>query len=272
MTTRTSRILLIAGSLVLCALLFFAPRTLQGNSPSPKTETASAGIEAMQFYARMAVKTLAGADASRLERFTKEEQADSLIHFWLEKRRPDLAALSAEEKALRSGTAEDFFAAGNRYYTAVRFNRDESATPALFQSAIRNFSNGLKKDPGNVDAKIMLASCYVEGSADPMKGITLLKEVEKTDSNNVKLQLSFAFFSVTSGQLDKAEQRFRKALKADSTYIEVYLHLADLYERQGDIAAAIEALTAYATRTGDITARVEANKYIQQLKKQTTIN
>ncbi len=41
-----------------------------------------------------------------------------------------------------------------------------------------------------------------------MKGIALLRDVEKTDSNNVKLQLTFAFFSVKSQQWDKAIKRF----------------------------------------------------------------
>jgi cytochrome c-type biogenesis protein CcmH/NrfG len=132
---------------------------------------------------------------------------------------------------------------------------------------MRCFSKGLKLKPNDVDARIMLASCFVEGSQDPMQGITMLREVEKTDSNNVKLQLSFAFFSVKSGQLDKAIARFNKVLKVDSNYIEAYLHLADAYERQGKIPETISALEKYSEKTTDVTAKVEIEKYIQQLKK-----
>jgi len=49
----------------------------------------------------------------------------------------------------------------------------------------------------------------------------------------VKLQLTFAFFSVKSQQWDKAIRRFNNVLKIDPLYIEAYLHLADAYEQQG---------------------------------------
>jgi len=131
---------------------------------------------------------------------------------------------------------------------------------------MRCFEKSLALDPKNTDAKIMLASCYVEGGSNPMEGISKLKEVEKTDSNNVKLQLAFAFFSVKSRQWDKAVSRFNKVLKVDSNYIEAYLHLADAYEQQGDEHNTIEVLKKYASKTNDVTARIEIEKYIKQLE------
>lgn len=112
----------------------------------------------------------------------------------------------------------------------------------------------------------MLASCYIEGSDNPMEGIKKLKEIEKTDSNNLKLQLTFAFFSVKSGQLDKAINRFNNVLKIDSNYIEAYLHLADAYEQLDNKIKTIEMLEKYSAKTTDPTAKIEINKYIQQLK------
>ena len=112
----------------------------------------------------------------------------------------------------------------------------------------------------------MLASCLVEGSADPMKGITMLREIEKTDSNNVTLQLNFAFFSVKSQQWDKAIRRFEKVIQIDSAYIEAYLHLADAYEQSGQINKTIEMLEKYKSKTDDALTREEIEKYIQQLK------
>jgi len=99
-----------------------------------------------------------------------------------------------------------------------------------------------------------------------MKGITMLREIEKTDSNNVKLQMNFALFSVRSQQWDKAITRFNKVLKIDSTYIEAYLHLADAYEQQGNKPKTIDMLEKYVANTNDVTSRQEVKKYIQQLK------
>ena len=131
---------------------------------------------------------------------------------------------------------------------------------------MRCYQSGLKIEPNNSEAKIMLASCYVEGSNDPMKGISMLREIEKTDSNNVTLQLNFAFFSVKSQQWDRAIRRFEKILEIDSTYIEAYLHLADAYEQMGKKDKTIEMLEKYKVRTDDALARQEIEKYIQQLK------
>ena len=80
------------------------------------------------------------------------------------------------------------------------------------------------------------------------------------------LQLNFAFFSVKSRQWDKAIRRFEKVLQIDSTYIEAYLHLADAYEQSGNKIKTIEVLEKYKTKTDDVLAKNEIEKYIQQLK------
>ncbi len=75
------------------------------------------------------------------------------------------------------------------------------------------------------------------------------------------------FFSVKSGQLDKAISRFKKVIQSDSNYIEAYLHLADAFEKQKNNSKAIEMLQKYISKTNDITAKNEINNYIEQLKK-----
>jgi tetratricopeptide (TPR) repeat protein len=266
---KTKALLLLVG-LALFVLLFIAPRTKPaeaGGRVERPSAAETGNIASVELYRDLALKTLDPARKEKHDFFLKEKRFDSLQEFWTKAKRPDLSALSSENAALLSGKASDFFQAGNRFYNAVRFTNDNSERPVLYQAAIRCFSEGLKKNPGNADAKIMLATCYVEGSREPMKGIKLLQEVEKTDSNNVKLQLSFAFFSVKSGQLDKAIQRFKKVLELDSTYVEAYLHLADAFEQKHDTESTIKMLEQYALRTNDVTARLEVNKYIDQLRR-----
>jgi tetratricopeptide (TPR) repeat protein len=266
MSARKTQFLLVAGALVLSVLLFMAPRIVP---PSP--ESTSAGNDAqpsatIEVYAQMALKNAEPSQKRVLDEMLRAKQFDSIAMFWDRTRRPDLAAYFTEEKAELNGTAAHWFDAGKRYYYAVQFCQDKTEIPALYQCAMRCLDKSLEKDPANTEAKILLASCYVEGTAEPMKGITRLKEIEKTDSNNVQLQLSFAFFSLKSGQTDKAIQRFRKVLAIDSNYIAAYLHLADAYEQQGNTAETISMLEKYASRTNDITAKIEIGKYIDQLK------
>lgn len=267
MSARKTQVLLIAGAVVLTVLLFIAPKQAppeeKGISMTGSSAHASASLDV---FLNLALKALAPDQKILADKFKASHSNDSLVHFWGKFKRPDLAAYYAEEEAKSKGTAENWFNAGNRYYYSTQFIQDKSEMPALYQSAIRCFEKGLKLEPGNTDAKIMLASCYVEGGENPMEGVNRLREIEKTDSNNVKLQLTFAFFSVKSRQLDKAIVRFKKVLQIDSNYIEAYLHLADAYEQLGETEKTINMLEKYSAKTADVTARAEINKYINQLK------
>lgn len=269
MGANKTRIALIVGASILFVLLFIAPKTLpagaQANESAqkPSTLTTSATLDV---FVKLASKTLSAGEKARYERLITEQKTDSLVVLWDKQRRPDIASFYSEEVAKKTKRAQDWLTAGERYYYAVAFTKDNSEVPVLYQSAIRCYGKALELEPNNVDAKIMLASCYVEGSSNPMEGINRLKSIEKTDSNNVKLQLAFAFFSVKSGQLDKAIYRFQKVLAVDSTYLEAYLHLADAYERKGEVENTVRSLEQYAARTRDITAKLEVEKYIKQLK------
>jgi len=266
------KIILTVGAILLFVLLFNAKRVITKESGPEKVENKASVSEnaSVEVYLNMAVKMLSEDEMKRyavLEEISeKAVKFDTLAKFWAALKRPDLAAYSLEQKAINTGLAEDWFNAGNRYYYSIRFIQDESEIPALYQCATRSYKKGLNKDPLNADAKIMLATCYVEGTNNPMEGISLLREVEAIDSLNVKLQLAFAFFSVKSNQMDKAIQRFNKVLKINPGYLEAYLHLADIYEQMNDLNKTIESLENYAAATSDPFEKQEIEKYIQQLK------
>lgn len=275
MNPKQIKVVLLVGALILFVLLFIAPKVISSKPADNKMEMAGSAqlnLNAnVEVYYNLALKNLEPALKTKTNNFQKLAETnilyiDSIAKVWDQLKRPDLASYFIEKKASLSKKASDWFLAGNRYYYSVQFCNDETERPILFQSSIRCFKNGLKLEPNNTDSKIMLASCYVEGTEAPMEGITLLKEVERVDSNNVKLQLTFAFFSVKSGQTDKAITRFNKVLKLDSTYIEAYLHLADIYEQMNKVDKTIEVLQSYASKTNDPTAKLEVEKYIKQLK------
>lgn len=274
MSAKNTKLFLVGGALILFVLLFIAPNIAPEQHHSDddghnhQSETIQADNNAnLDVYLKLAEKNLDPTLNKQLSHLIDLKKFDSTAVFWNKLKRPDLASVYAEEHAKSTNKAEDWFKAGNRYYYAIPFTQDKTEVPLLYQSAMRCFSKGLKIEPNNVEGKIMLASCFVEGSQNPMQGISMMKEIEKTDSNNVKLQLSFAFFSVKSGQVDKAIRRFEKVLEVDSNYIEAYLHLADIYEQQGNTVKTINMLEKYSAKTNDPLEKTELNKYIQQLKK-----
>jgi tetratricopeptide (TPR) repeat protein len=271
MSAKNTQVLLVLGAVVLFVLLFIAPKIAPKSVEDVKSinnlQSAINLNATIDVYVNMALKNLEPQKKQSFDKLMALKNYDSTVVFWDKLRRPDVASYYTEEEAKKTNTSQNWFKAGNRYYYAIQFSQDQTEVPILYQSAMRCFDKGLKLEPNNIDAKIMLGSCYVEGSNNPMEGITILKEIEKTDSNNVKLQTAFASFSMKSGQVDKAIYRYNKILQLDSTNIAVYLYLADIYEQQNNTPKTIEALEKYAAKTNDVTAKLEIEKYIQQLKK-----
>lgn len=263
--------LLITGAVVLSVLLYFAPKKTEGITI--KEPQRGSSVQTIESFVKNAsdlltpeLKQIEAAFLSKASGTDKKKWLDSLVIFWDKVRQPDIASYYYEKSLINSTNTEFWLKAGDRYYYSVRFTKNTEEIPLLYKSASRCYETCLRYNSNLTDAKIMLAACYVEAGEDPMKGINLLKEVEKTDSNNIKLQLNFAFFSVKSQQWEKAIKRFEKVLQIDSTYLEAYLHLADAYEQQGDKIKTIEMLEKYVSNTNDITAKQEIKKYIQQLK------
>jgi tetratricopeptide (TPR) repeat protein len=131
------------------------------------------------------------------------------------------------------------------------------------------YERSLKINPGNDSAKIGLGACYLFGniSATPMEGILMIRGIVEKDSNNVYAQLMLAKGSLISGQYDKAINRLLTIHRLEPGNAEVILMLADIYERTGDKASAIEwyqKSIAYINRQ-DVKAEIE--KRIKELRK-----
>jgi Tfp pilus assembly protein PilF len=273
MSAKNIKIVLLISAAILFVLLFLAPKKVTDQKSVDTPKLAKAKESNIETFINMALKSLSLSEKSKFDSLISVSQKNphdsifiQLTDFWDLKKRPDFASFYVEKLALRKPNVENFINAGDRYFYSVRFVNDQNEIPVLYKSAMRNYESALKLEANNSDAKIQLAACYLEEGSSPMQGITLLKEVEKVDSNNVKLQLNFAFFSVKSGQLDKALKRYQKVLAIDPTFIEAYLHIADVYEQLGENAKTIEMLEQYASKTDDAMAKEEIKKYITQLK------
>ncbi len=273
MKLNKTQIAVVSGALVLIVLLLLAnTKLLPKEGAGVSSEHANPNKLA---FSKMVQGAVDGLDAEEKKAVQKAEEAiktspdkkaayEQMINMWDSLRFPAVAAYYMEQASMASPTESNWLETGNRYYASTRFV-EEGNRPVIFAKAIESFEHVLQLNPKNLDAKISLASCYVEGSADPMKGIGMLKEIEKTDSNNVNLQLNFAFFSERSGQWDKAISRFEKVLKIQPDFIEAYLHLADAYQQKGDKAKAVESLKKYVALVDDVTIKAEVQDYINKL-------
>ncbi|HRG51310.1 MAG TPA: tetratricopeptide repeat protein [Bacteroidia bacterium] len=269
------QIAVLAGSSIIVVLLLFANTKLPKNKEvanhsehaGPSSETNVVALITQSFESLTASQKL---DVQKLEKAVevavdKKTAFEQLINMCDSLRQPVAAAYYMEKAAIASPVEKNWSEAGTRYYMAVRFTKPEQH-PMLYAKAMECFEKVLALNPDNLETKISLGSCYVEGSSEPMKGIAMLREVEKIDSNNVNLQMSFAFFSEKSGQWDKAIKRFEKVLEIKPDLIDVHLHLADAYRQMGDTKNAIKSLEKYMTLVDDVVIKAEIQNYINQLK------
>ncbi|MEO6904153.1 MAG: tetratricopeptide repeat protein [Bacteroidia bacterium] len=268
------QLIVFAGSIIVIVLLLIANTKIPEKKEESKlSDHANTKVQSIDVLVENAKKALNGAQKSFIERLElridtaqdKRTVYESIVNQWDSLKQPIPAAYYSEKAAIASSTEKHWEEAAARYYAATRFATDADKQQ-LFHKAMECYEKVLELNPNNVEAKISLASCYVEGSQEPMKGITMLREIEKTDSNNVNLQLSFAFFSEKSGQWDKAIARFHKVLTINPNFIEAHLHLADAYQQKGDKENAIKSLESYLKLVDDVTIKTEIQDYINKLK------
>jgi tetratricopeptide (TPR) repeat protein len=81
------------------------------------------------------------------------------------------------------------------------------------------------------------AKLKIDNSQQPMEmmaGIRVLKELEKTDSNNVEVLEILGSMSVQSGQLEKAKKRYQKLLSLQPENDQYRKILEDICRQMGD--------------------------------------
>ena len=270
-STRNLQLIVVACSVILFVLLFIANKKLvkKTDDTATKTETTQQVVD-IKVYVDAIISSLPDKDKKEYEvlekRTTDTTGLNSLVDFFNNKKLSIASCYYYQKKAEKANTAKIWYDAGNRYFYSIGFVKDKNQAQSLYQSAMNCYNQVLAKKPDYTEAKISLASCYVEGSTDPMKGIGMLKEVEKTDSSNIQVQMVLGSFAVKSGQFDKAEARYKKVIRIKPEYLEAYLFLADVYEKEGEKTKTIETLERYVELTLDKEIKEQIKKYISQLK------
>lgn len=135
--------------------------------------------------------------------------ADSLAKAYKIVAKFDSLAKYSEIRALEIPTLENFLIAGDGYYEAFNFAVEPSKREALAEKARAYYTRILEEDSTMLNVKSKLAMTYVSGK-EPMTGIMMLREVLVTDPVNELAIYNLGLLAITSGQLDKAIERFEK--------------------------------------------------------------
>ena len=188
-----------------------------------------------------------------------------LAQQWDDDNQPAPSAFYYMEAAKQDNAFADWLNAGNHFNDAYKFTQDTAARQTFAANAAESFQNALKLNPKSLDAKTGLGVAFVNGAGAPMQGIGLLLEVVKEDPKNIAAQMSLGQFAITSGQFEKAIDRF-KTIIAIKPGFEGYFYLAECYKQIGKKAEAIAAYQKCKEMMPDPTFGKRIDDYINELK------
>jgi len=117
-----------------------------------------------------------------------------------------------------------------------------------------------KLDDKDEETKLALATAYIEGAGQPMKGVQILKGITNEKPDDIPANMLLGRMSIQSGQFDKAVKRFETILKQEPDNKEANYFMAQTYEGLGDKKKAIE----YLERCKKLVNNPEFSKEIDQ--------
>lgn len=115
-------------------------------------------------------------------------------------------------------------------------------------------------------AKTMEAVALVNGQ-DPMRGIMMLREIVQQEPDNAEAHWHLGLFSVQSGQMDKALERFKKVRDLDAEgFPDVWFYLGRTYATLDSTDQAIACLRKYRTLVQDTALQHKVDGFLMELE------
>ena len=158
--------------------------------------------------------------------------------------------------------------AAHLFLTNLKTEQDPAMQNWLATNAKDLFSRDLELNPTNDSSKIGLGACYIFGhlSDNPMEGIAKIREVVQRDSNNMYGQFILGLGGVKSGQYDKAIERFKIVVAKEPDNLEALLNLAEVYDRKGEKAEAVNWYKKVKAKINNPEAQKELDSRIKALQ------
>ncbi|MFI5170751.1 MAG: tetratricopeptide repeat protein [Chitinophagales bacterium] len=204
-------------------------------------------------------------DMLRSSAGSKTTLLKQLSEDWLNLAQPAISANYLLLLADNEPTYENYMVAGQSLANLIDFEKDENLRVNVVYGARYAFEQAEKLKPGDMDAKIGLATVLVSGTNSPMEGIMMLREIDASNPDNIKVNLELGRFSVMSGQYDKALERFERVLQKDSLNLQARYMMAQTFLGMHDTSTAIIELEKLKSFTTDKTITDQVDMQIRNL-------
>ena len=270
MRTGSKQLMLIAGAALLTAVLYFAPKKTENNTPiDNKSEVFSFDAfvnEAKGQLKRQEVEKINEVEAALKKDPTSSRLTDSLGKMWDRLQMPQISSHYFEINAENNPDEKSWINVAYRYYDAFRMTDDSTIRKIFVEKAISSYQKVLSINPENLNAKTDLGLCFAEGTSDPMKGILLLREVVAKNPEHEMAQFNLGILSVKSGQYEKAIERFQKVVEINPSNKEARFLLGRTYSLMGKNELALENLNMI-RESDNSQLNEQVNNLINQINK-----
>lgn len=170
---------------------------------------------------------------------TPEDQVpllEQLAGEWYKAGQPAISGIYARQIAEQTNTAEAWSITATTFTICLkREGTDEKTRQFCASQAEQAYQAAISLDPQDADHRINLALTYTDYPPrdNPMKGILLLRELEKDYPDNPRVYITLAQLAIKTNQLDRAAERFETAIRLDPDNPEAVCPLARVYESLG---------------------------------------
>jgi len=205
----------------------------------------------------------------RLEATTDEQEAtresllEELAGEWYQAGHPAISGIYARRIAEIGSTEEAWSIAATTFSICLQQDGADDKTRQFCASqAEQAYQAAISLDPKDPENRINLALTYTDYPPrdNPMKGILLLRDLEKQYPENARVYTTLAQLAIKTNQLDRAALRLEKAAELEPDNPDAICPLARVYENLGRQAEA----TKFAERCSEIVAAKRQSAIPQQ--------
>ena len=231
----------------------------ENNGPNAAPHTSATSAQRKEL-AGLLVQYKAAPDAA-----ARATVATSLARRYTTVERFDSAGYYLEQVALNKPSAQNWQQAADAYFQAFSFAATDERVKLLGGKARELYTKVLKDQPGNLDAKTNLGMAYM-ASANPVQGVSLLREVLEADPRNEKALYNMGILAVQSNQYDKAVTRFQDLVKVNPKNVNGQFYLGVTLARTGAKEAAKAAFLKAKSLSADPALAASVDEEIAKLK------
>ena len=205
---------------------------------------ATTGLQSLIRDAHAALTPAQQATLSTLEQRLETQQEDTarlalleqLAGEWYKAGQPAISGAYAARIAEIENTEEAWGITATTFSLCLRqAGTDDKTRQYCSAQAEQAYQAAISLNPGNVENRINLAVTYTDSppSDNPMKGILMLRDLEKEYPTEPKVYITLAQLAIKTNQLDRAAERLLKADELAPNNPDVVCPLAKVYENLG---------------------------------------